>query len=184
MAKSKKNRVTVARRPRLPNGQSRIDITVPNSTGERIAEHCKRNGVHPNDFLKKAIYDALPVHYEVTEEWTFPFGKYAGETAGTVKQLDPGYIVWCKKTIVGFHDKMNVDDVANEADVRAEGIGTAALTGQVLTPSQCYHLMRGNEKEAVTKYKFWGKDRYTGSCHLIAVRENMHCPWIKVTTRG
>lgn len=101
MAKKK-----VVRRTRIPNDHCRMEIVLPRETCERIVAHCKRNNIAGDLFLKKAIYNALPVHYEVTEDFIFPFGKYQGETAGAVMQFDPDYIDWCKKNINGFKNKM------------------------------------------------------------------------------
>jgi hypothetical protein len=102
MTKKKVNRVSNTRRPRVPNEHVRLELIIPQSTCDRIVDHCARNNMKGEDFYKKAIYDALPVHYEVTEEFVFPFGKYAGETAGVVKRIDPSYIEWCIKNINGF----------------------------------------------------------------------------------
>lgn len=107
----------ITRRSRTPEGMCRVEVWLPRETGNRIVEHCKRNGIKGDDFLKKAIYDALPVHYEVTEDWVFPFGKYAGETASTVKQLDPGYIDWCYKNISGFMYQLPADESAKTTDI-------------------------------------------------------------------
>lgn len=114
---AKKMKLRVAQRKRVSNGHVRLEVIVPIETSNRLKEHISRNdGLTMQNFLKKAVYDALPVHYEVTEEWTFPFGKYTGETAGTVKQLDPGYIDLCRKNIPGFYDKMEpVNELADSS---------------------------------------------------------------------
>lgn len=106
MARKKVNRVSSTRRPRIPNSHVRYEIILPQSTITRLYDHCERNNLDDADVVRKAIYDALPVHYEVTEDFVFPFGKYAGETAGVVKRIDPSYIEWCKKSINGFKSKL------------------------------------------------------------------------------
>ena len=102
MAKKKVNRVTATRRPRVPHDHMRVEVILPADTVKRITQHCERSTLDEQSFLKKAIYDALPVHYEVTKEFVFPFGKYAGEIAGVVKRIDPSYIDWCVRSITGF----------------------------------------------------------------------------------
>lgn len=102
MAKKKVNRVSNTRRPRIPDGHVRYEIIIPQFTVTRLYEHCERNSLDDANFVKKAIYNALPVHYAVDESFVFPFGKYQGETAGVVMQFDPEYIKWCVKSINGF----------------------------------------------------------------------------------
>lgn len=118
MTKKKVNLVSLTRRPRIPNGCERVEIILPKETRHRIGDHVLRNeGLTVQDFLKKAIYDALPVHYEVTEEFVFPSGKYAGETAGAVNRLDPSYIKWCETAIKGFINKMkSATDESKQVD--------------------------------------------------------------------
>ena len=98
MAKKK----VAMRRQRVPNGHVRIEIIVPMETSNRIARHCQDNNISPTAFYKEAIYNVLPVKYEVDKQFVFPFGKYTGETAGSVQEFDPDYLTWCCKNISGF----------------------------------------------------------------------------------
>jgi len=183
MAKRKKT-VTV-RRARVPNGFSRIELTFPKTTEERIIDHCKRNSLNQSEFLRKAIYDALPVHYEVTEEFVFPFGKYAGETAGVVKRIDPSYIDWCVRSITGF---TLADDMieAREEVSHEEMSGIAPALRGASTPApryprfvsmeQCNHEVDArNGDMKITHYKLWCKT--PNKFHLVATRKSYCAPW-------
>jgi len=166
MTKKKVNRVSNTRRPRVPNEHVRLELIIPQSTCDRIVDHCARNNMKGEDFYKKAIYDALPVHYEVTEEFVFPFGKYAGETAGVVKRIDPSYIEWCKKSITGFYDNMEPvnaqTDSSVDARVKAYDDAFQNIQNQLKHDE---HLVGG----AVTREgkRMWAKQRFTGRYRFL-----------------
>lgn len=154
-AKKKVNRVSNTRRPRIPNGHERVEVILPKETCHRIGEHVLRHeGLTVQDFLKKAIYDALPVHYEVTEDFVFPFGKYAGETAGVVNKLDPSYIKWCETAIKGFVNKMkSVTDESKQINTTRSSDHWRSL----LQPGEALQFNTGNNVVWAYKRAAWGE---------------------------
>ena len=84
------------------NGEVTLLIGFPKVTQDRIIKHCKDNNIGLQAFVKKAVYNVLPVKYDVDKQFIFPFGKYTGETAGSVQEFDPSYLTWCCKNISGF----------------------------------------------------------------------------------
>jgi len=155
MARKKVNRVTSTRRPRLPNGHERVEVILPKETCHRIGDHVLRNeGLTVQDFLKKAIYDALPVHYDVTEDFVFPFGKYAGETASVVSRLDPGYIKWCQTAIKGFMNKMKPSPNPT-VDVDTTRGSTHWI--RLLQPDEFLQFNTGNKVVWAYKRAAWGE---------------------------
>ncbi len=92
------------RKPRkvVASNMTRIYIDVPKTTVARLDKLSEKTGKNWSYTVLKAIYDALPVEYEVDSQFIFPFGKYHGETAGMVKEMDSSYLDWAKRTITGF----------------------------------------------------------------------------------
>ena len=92
------------RKPRkvVASNMTRIYIDVPKTTVARLDKLSEKTGKNWSYTVLKAIYDALPVEYEVDSQFIFPFGKYHGETAGMVKKIDSSYLDWAKRTITGF----------------------------------------------------------------------------------
>jgi hypothetical protein len=166
MAKKKVNRVTATRRPRIPNNHMRVEVILPGETVKRLTQHCERNAIDEQNFLKKAIYDALPVHYEVTEDFIFPFGKYQGETAGAVKQFDPGYIEWCKKNISGFYDKFEPINVQADSSVEKREVARSEVIAKIqafLCQGETLYLgstSSSGQKAFAVRYTEWGQKKF------------------------
>ena len=148
------------RRQRVPNGHVRIEMVVPIETANRIARHCQDNNISPTAFYKKAIYNVLPIKYEVDKQFIFPFGKYAGETAGSVQEFDPDYLTWCCKKISGFTLAEEMQVVPPEVEkhhVQHEEYKQKLRDGEVLF----YGAWQADDVRKVFARRFtqWGKSR-------------------------
>lgn len=157
MAKKK----VAMRRQRVPNGHVRIEMIVPMETANRIARHCQDNNISPTAFYKKAIYNVLPIKYEVDKQFIFPFGKYIGETAGAVQEFDPEYLNWCCSNISGFElaEEMRIASPAVEARHEAHKVYTDMLRpGEVIF----YGAWKRDNTRKVFARRFtsWGESRW------------------------
>lgn len=146
----------------------------PEATRNRILQHCEKNNIHFIDFIKKAVYDKLPVHYDVNRQFIFPFGKYQGETAESVQQMDPGYIDWACRTITGF-------ELAE--DMKPEVKPTNPSDANYVSMAQINEMLRYGEELKINRFKCWARRKEPFGIpkyRLLAVRANECAPWIKV----
>lgn len=140
----------------------------PKETRDRIVDHCRRENTTPTDFLKRAVYSTLPVHYEVNKQFVFPFGKYSGETAETVKRIDPGYIDWAKKSITGFKVQEDLEPIVphQEAEFRPQTVLTQFL----------FTYLKPGEFLVVNRRSAWGRNKATDKWRKIATRMDADNP--------
>lgn len=148
------------RRQRVPNRHVRIEMIVPMETANRIARHCQDNNISPTAFYKKAIYNVLPIKYEVDKQFIFPFGKYTGETAGSVQEFDPDYLTWCCKNISGFkliEEMKTVPPEVEKRNVQHEEYKQNLRDGEVLF----YGAWQADNTREVFARRFtpWGESR-------------------------
>ena len=164
--KKAKIKKTVSRRQRIPNGYCRINLQMPNITYERVINHLAEKGVKDaNAWLMSCIYDKLPVKYSVDKQFTFPFGKYQGETASTVQDMDPEYISWACRTITGFAlaDDMKpieekVPTKVEEAHALHEDFTSRLRHGERLLYGAVY--ADGRRKVFARRETHWGEPRF------------------------
>lgn len=154
-------RKVAVRRKRIPNGHVRIEMVVPMETENRIARHCQDNNISPTAFYKKAIYNVLPVKYEVDKQFVFPFGKYTGETAGSVQEFDPDYLNWAARSITGF--ELASDIQANPIEKKEDEFFNTPT-------STLYTLLRGPEVLRLSRYAAWAYNVSTGRYRKLAKR--------------
>jgi hypothetical protein len=154
-----------------------LTFTLPVATGIRLMRHAEKQGKTWDQIVLKAIYDLLPVEYEVDEQFVFNWGKYEGETAASVKQLDPAYIDWACRNITGF--KLVGDMV--EAP-KWEPNDTCAEAPNYVSMADVNGMLRDGEELKLGRLKCWAKRRNsydTARFRLLAVRANECAPWLK-----
>jgi hypothetical protein len=154
-----------------------ITIELPSVTIDRLFAYAAKVGKPWEHLVTKAIYDLIPVSYEVNEQFVFNWGKYEGETAASVKQLDPAYIDWACRNITGF--KLVGDMV--EAP-KWEPNDTCAEAPNYVSMADVNGMLRDGEELKLGRLKCWAKRRNsydTARFRLLAVRANECAPWVK-----
>jgi hypothetical protein len=131
---------------------TQITLDLPAVTIERLHAYAIKQDKPWDQLVRKAIYDLIPVEYEVDRQFVFPFGKYVGETAGMVGDMDPGYLDWCCKTIRGF---------------KLKGIVTKS---EFVTQAYLHALLKPDESIRINKYAAWAHDRITDRWRKLATR--------------
>lgn len=145
---------------------------------ERIAAHCRGNNMMIDDFIKKCVYDNVPVCYTVDETFVLPFGKYVGESAGTVARMDPDYLKWCQRTIKGFNLVMTLDeghDAPIVMDGEVDNSKGSTVEGWQLQDALRPHLVFG-ENLKINRLTAWAHNPSTDRWRKLAKR-NAHGTW-------
>lgn len=141
----------------------------PAETLARITDHCKRNDLDVKDFIRKAVYDVLPVYYDATDDFVFPFGKYVGETVGAIKKIDPGYITWCQSKIAGFNIPVSTNVGSDEEDLS----GHKHFNDNDELKAYLSSKIAFNESLVINKKSAWGHSS-SGRWRKLAVRYNYY----------
>jgi hypothetical protein len=156
-----RRKVTKTARIRYPRTISIWD-QFPKETQVRIIDHCTENNLNTLVFIKKAVYAALPVKYKVDKEFVMPFGKYTGETAESVQEMDPDYISWACRNIQGFELETDMKPTAP--------IVNAAAPTTFLSIDPHYYRYMLNADEFLDwnrTEKVWAKTRFSNKYRFL-----------------
>jgi len=157
-------------------GDLKLSDLLPQETLNRITVYCRGNNMMVDAFIKKAIYDVLPVQYTVDETFVFPFGKYQGESAQSVVDMDPDYLTWCQKNIVGFTVCFEVEKVATEeVEESANQSKPSSVETWELRDALRPHVAFG-ENLKINRLTAWAHNPSTDRWRKLATR-NTHDTW-------